>query len=80
MFLKKTSDVIIIGSGIVGNSLALALSKMKYKVRVIDKNRNVSEGTTGYSSGICRMYYTLLDSVKLSYEAYQYWNLINGWN
>ena len=31
MFLKKTSDVIIIGSGIVGNSLALALSKMKYK-------------------------------------------------
>ena len=74
MFLKKTSDVIIIGSGIVGNSLALALSKMKYKVRVIDKNRNVSEGTTGYSSGICRMYYTLLDSVKLSYEAYQYWN------
>ena len=55
MFLKKTSDVIIIGSGIVGNSLALALSKMKYKVRVKDKNRNVLEGTTGYSSEICRI-------------------------
>ncbi len=47
---------------------------MKYKVRVINKNRNVSEIITGYSSGICGMYYTLLDSVKLSYEDYKYWN------
>ena len=29
-------------------------------------------GTTSYSSGICRMYYSLMDSVKFSWESYQY--------
>lgn len=70
---KYISDIIIIGSGIVGSSCALELSKKGYKVNVLDKNNNNNEGTTSYSSGICRMYYTHIDSVKLAWDSYQYW-------
>ena len=70
---KLNPDVLIIGSGIVGSSCALSLSKLGYNVTVLDKNKNHGEGTSSYSSGICRMYYTHIDSVKLSWDSYQFW-------
>lgn len=70
----RKPDVCIIGSGIIGNSIALNLGKMGYKVNVYDKNPAPGYGTTSYSSGICRMYYSSLESVKLSWESYKYWN------
>lgn len=70
---KQISDILIIGSGIVGSSCALALSKKGYSVRVLEKNKYNNNGTTSYSSGICRMYYTHIDSVKLSWDSYQFW-------
>ena len=66
------SDVSIIGSGIIGNSIALSLQRKGYKVSVYDKNPKPGFGTTSYSSGICRMYYSLLDSARLSWEGYHY--------
>ena len=71
--VKLNPDILIIGSGIVGSSCALALTKLGYNVKVIDKNKNQGLGTSSYSSGICRMYYTHLDSVKLSWDSYQFW-------
>ena len=70
---SKISDILIIGSGIVGSSTALSLSKLGYKVRVIDKNPYQGLGSSSYSSGICRMFYTHIDSVKLSWDSYQFW-------
>jgi sarcosine oxidase, subunit beta len=72
--LKKTADVSIIGSGIIGNSIALSLVRKGFKVNVYDSGPAPGYGTTSYSSGICRMYYSLLDSVKFSWEGYHYWD------
>ena len=73
-FIKKTSDVSIIGSGIIGNSIALSMARKGFKVNVYDSGPAPGYGTTSYSSGICRMYYSLLDSVKFSWEGYHYWD------
>ena len=75
-FLKKTSDVSIIGAGIIGNSIALSMARKGFNVSVYDSGPGPGYGTTSYSSGICRMYYSILDSVKLSWEGYHYWK---GW-
>ena len=72
--VSKTPDVCIIGSGIIGNAISLSLSRKGYNVHVFDGNPGPGYGTTSYSSGICRMYYSLLDSVKFSWEGYHYWN------
>ena len=72
--IKKTADISIIGSGIIGNSIALSLARKGFKVNVYDSGPAPGYGTTSYSSGICRMYYSLLDSVKFSWEGYHYWD------
>jgi len=72
--IKKTADVSIIGSGIIGNSIAFSLARKGFKVNVYDSGPAPGYGTTSYSSGICRMYYSLLDSVKFSWEGYHYWD------
>lgn len=45
-------DVVIIGAGIVGCSIARELSKYNLDVLVIDKNQDVSEGISKANSGI----------------------------
>lgn len=72
--IKKMADVSIIGSGIIGNSIALSMARKGFKVNVYDSGPSPGYGTTSYSSGICRMYYSLLDSVKFSWEGFHYWN------
>lgn len=70
---SRAFDAIVIGSGVIGTSTALALSRCGYKVCVVDKNRSPGEGTTSYSSGICRSSYSIQDSVNFAWEGYQYW-------
>jgi len=45
-------DVIIIGAGVIGSSVARALSKYHLKVLVLDKHSDVCEGTSKANSGI----------------------------
>ena len=45
-------DIIIIGSGIIGCSIARELSKYKANILVLEKNNDVSCGTTKANSGI----------------------------
>lgn len=71
--IPKAFDVIVIGSGVIGASTALSLSRAGYKVCAIDKNRGPGEGTTSYSSGICRSSYSIQDSVNFAWEGYHYW-------
>ena len=74
MLNRKNYDVAITGAGVIGCSIALGLSRLGYKVCVIDRNHDAGAGTTSYSSGVCRTMYSILDSVRFSWEGYQYWS------
>eukprot|EP00039_Didymoeca_costata_P019572 m.338066 g.338066 ORF g.338066 m.338066 type:complete len:512 (-) comp18306_c0_seq1:141-1676(-) len=70
---SSNSDVIIIGAGIIGMSTALALTRRGWSVTVVDTLPAVGQGSTSYSSGIVRWFYTIPESVMFSWEAYHYW-------
>lgn len=71
--VSRVYDAVVIGSGVIGTSTALALARKGYTVCVVDKNKSPGEGTTSYSSGICRSSYSIQDSVNFAWEGYQYW-------
>ena len=45
-------DIIVIGAGVVGCSIARELSKYNLDVLVVEKNSDVSEGISKGNSGI----------------------------
>ena len=69
--MSDTADVIIIGGGVHGASLAFHLAQRHVKVMVLEKDF-VGSGATGRSSGLVRMHYgTEMDS-QLAWESFQY--------
>lgn len=69
--MSHTGDVIIIGGGVQGASLAFHLTLRGLKVVVLEK-QFVAAGATGRSSGLIRMHYdTELDS-RLAWESFRY--------
>lgn len=69
------TDVVIVGSGIVGTCTALELAKLGFKVTVVDKNTTgVGAGSTSYSSGVIRTIYNNPAMVKLAWEAFHFWS------
>ena len=70
-FLENNSDVLIIGAGVHGASLAFHLSQRDIKVIVLEKNF-IASGATGRSSGLVRMHYDLELESKLAWESFQY--------
>eukprot|EP00298_Acanthocystis_sp_HF-20_P008302 c17598_g1_i2.p1 GENE.c17598_g1_i2~~c17598_g1_i2.p1 ORF type:complete len:529 (+),score=253.76 c17598_g1_i2:40-1626(+) len=49
---QHTYDVIIIGGGVVGCSIARALSKYKLRIALLDKDDDVAQGASKANSGI----------------------------
>ena len=45
-------DIVIIGAGIVGSSIARELSRYDLDIAVLDKNKDISEGISKANSGI----------------------------
>ena len=68
---EKTFDVLIIGGGAHGASLAFHLSRRGVKVAVLEKN-HLASGATGRSSGLVRMHYDLEAEARLAWEAFQW--------
>merc|ERR1740129_2346511 len=66
-------DAVIIGAGVIGNSVAVELARHGWKTLSVDKLSGAGHGSTGYSSGICRMMYSIPDSVKFAWEGYAYY-------
>lgn len=69
--MSPTADVIIIGAGVQGASLAFHLAERQARVLVLEK-RFVAAGATGRSSGLVRMHYDTAVDVQLAWEAFQY--------
>ncbi|MEN8173891.1 MAG: FAD-dependent oxidoreductase, partial [Chloroflexota bacterium] len=69
--MTKTADLIIIGGGIHGASLAFHMAKRGLKALVLEKN-TLASGATGRSSGLVRMHYDLEPESRLAWESFQY--------
>ncbi|MEY4151677.1 MAG: hypothetical protein RJB28_744 [Actinomycetota bacterium] len=73
---------VIIGSGVIGSSIALQLVRAGHDVTVIERNSAAGLGSTSASSAVVRFNYSTFDAVMLSWESYFHWkdfkSLIDG--
>ena len=69
--MAHTADVIIIGGGVHGASLAFHLAQRGVKPLVLEK-KFVAAGATGRSSGLVRMHYDLRLESELVWRSFQY--------
>lgn len=59
-------DVVVVGAGIIGSSIAYQLARRGVGVVALDKANGPAEGSTGASSSICRAKYTSPQVVRLA--------------
>lgn len=80
--MTRTADVVVVGAGIIGASIAYQLARHGVGEMVaLDKGRGPAEGSTGASSSICRCRYTYPEVVRLAFhgqEAYGDWAEFTG--
>ncbi len=69
--MPNTADVIVIGGGVQGASLAFHLAQRGVKVTVLEK-QFVGAGATGRSSGLVRMHYDTEVDSRLAWESFKY--------
>jgi sarcosine oxidase subunit beta len=79
--IPKTADVLILGAGVMGASLAFHLAKRRAgKIVVLEKD-HTGQGASGRSSALVRMHYSFPPEVQLavkSLEIFRNWTEIVG--
>ncbi len=76
--MSNTANIIIIGGGVQGASLAFHLAQRGVKALVLEK-QFVGAGATGRSSGLVRMHYgTEIDS-RLAWESFKFFVNWKNW-
>ncbi|TAK12419.1 MAG: FAD-binding oxidoreductase [Anaerolineae bacterium] len=69
--MTQTADVLIIGGGVHGASLAFHLAGRGLRACILER-RSPAAGATGRSSGLVRMHYDLEPETRLAWESFQY--------
>jgi len=72
--VSATADVVVIGAGVIGSSVAYGLARRGLRIVVVDKGGVVGHGSTSASSAIVRFSYSTFDGVAISWESLNYWN------
>lgn len=67
--MAETADVIVIGAGVQGASLAYHLARRGVRPIVLERS-TVGAGATGRSSGFVRMHYDLLAEARLAWASF----------
>ncbi len=70
---NESSEAVVIGAGIIGAAIALALARQGKKVHCIDRLPAAGYGSTSGSCAIIRPYYSTVDGTALAYESHFYW-------
>lgn len=78
---RRTADIVIVGAGVMGASIAFHLAQRKAgRIVVLDKD-HVGRGASGRSSALIRMHYTFAPEVQLavkSLEMFNNWTELTG--
>lgn len=69
--MPETADVIVVGAGVQGASLAFHLAERGLAVLVLERE-SVAAGATGRSSGFVRMHYDLRTDAELAWASFPY--------
>jgi len=76
MLTKRRADIIVLGSGVIGASIAFHLAKRKAgRIFVVDKGL-AGQGGSSRSSALVRMHYTLPTEVELALKSYE---ILTNW-
>jgi glycine/D-amino acid oxidase-like deaminating enzyme len=65
-------EVIVVGAGVVGCSLAFHLARAGARVTVFDKEREVCAGMSARSGALLRMHYTFAPEAELAWKSLAY--------
>lgn len=69
--MTESAEVIVIGAGVQGASLAFHLAQRGVRVLVLERE-TVAAGATGRSSGFVRMHYDLASDARLAWASFPY--------
>jgi sarcosine oxidase subunit beta len=67
----SSANIIVIGAGVVGCSIAFHLARAGAHVRVFDKG-NICAGMSARSGALVRMHYTFAPEAELAWKSYRY--------
>lgn len=70
---KEHADVVVVGAGVVGSSIAYELARRGREVLVVDKGPGAGTGSTSASSAIVRFNYSTRTGVAAAWEAKHLW-------
>jgi sarcosine oxidase subunit beta len=68
--MADTADVVVIGGGVIGTSIALALAAAGVKRVVLLEKSALASGASGRSSALVRMHYTNVEDARLAWASY----------
>ena len=71
---NSETEVVIIGAGVVGASIALEIQRSGRTVLVVDKGESVGGGSTSASSALIRFNYSTRSGVVAAWESFHRWN------
>lgn len=69
----ETFDVIIIGAGVIGSSIAYSLAKEGVRILNVDALPAAGYGSTSHSSAVIRPFYSHVEAAALAHEARHRW-------
>jgi len=69
--MTKSADIIIVGAGVQGATLAFELTKRGAGVLILEKD-TIASGGTGKSCGLVRMHYDLESDAQLAWTSFRY--------
>ena len=79
-------DVVVVGAGVMGASIALELQRSGRSVLVVDRGDAVGAGSTSASSAVVRFNYSTLAGVIAAWESAHRWadwapptGILNSW-
>lgn len=71
--MDQVADVVVVGAGVIGSSIALELARDGLDVVVVDKAGAPGQGSTSASSAVIRFNYSTWDGIAAAWEAKHCW-------